>query len=370
MTFRKCGGILFSALCSFLPAVPAKAQCFSGDNFAVCPPKDTIYLVNDTSLGALSLSKKEMKWQIELPGERNESFLGPVATPDVVVIYAGFPDTRIYAFDTDKGHSLWHLETSSRNVSSFGSYLFMNEPNFWDGLAALDGKTGKAVWQHPAKPARATRPAAPDRVWLTDSHAIDADTGRVLQDWPKGWNVSATALAGAIRAIGTRDGRLAAFSGAGNEMRWSRQDSKKRLVAGLDGDENNLLVAWYGATADYDLYHREFYRPGHVTLQLLAAASGAIRWSKEIDCNSVLPSPAALVGGQAIFVKGESLKSGVVEMFDTATGKQKWIAHIDRRLTDGPACQGRSCFMGSDTHEVLRVDTSSGSQTWYGLPKE
>src|SRR5258708_1922093 len=110
MTFRKRVGILSSALCTFFLAAHAKAQCFNGDDFAVCPAKDSIYLLNDKSLGAMSISEKQIKWQIELPRERDESFLGPVATPDTVVVYAGFPDTHIYAFDASTGRPIWNLE--------------------------------------------------------------------------------------------------------------------------------------------------------------------------------------------------------------------------------------------------------------------
>ena len=370
MISRKRAGILFSSLCTLLLTAPARAQCFNGDDFAVCPAKDTIYLLNDKSLGAISLSGKQIKWQMKLPHERDETFLGPVATPDAVVVYAGFPDTQIYAVDSATGHPIWHLETSSRELDSSGFYILMNDPQFWDGQAALDGKTGKRVWHHPAKVPRRAAHATPERILLTKYHAIDADSGQVLQDWPKGWDVVSTAQASGLRAIGTRDGQVAAYYGPGDEMKWTRRDSRNRMVAGLAADENNLLVVWYDATRDYDRYHGEFYRPGHVTLQLLTAASGAILWSEEIDCNSVFPSAAALVEGQAIFVKGESLNSSVVESFDAMTGKQKWITHIDRRLTDGPVCDGQHCYIGSLSHEVLVVDPQSGAATWISLPKE
>jgi len=370
MSFRKRAGILFLALSSFLVAAYAKAQCFSGDDFAVCPAKDTIYLLDDKSLGALSVSEKKIKWQIKLPRERDESFLGPVATTDAVVVYAGFPDTRMYAFDTATGQPIWHLETSSRDLDSFGLYILANDPKFWDGLTALDGKTGKRVWHHPAKIRRTAAPPAPERVLLTKYHAIDADTGRVLQDWPKGWDVFSKALANGVRAIGTRDGKLAAYSGPGYEMRWIRRDSGNRLVAGLEADETNLLVVWYDNATNYDLYHREFYRPGHVTLQLVAAASGAIRWSKEIDCNNVLPSAAALVQGEAIFAKGEPPNSAVVEAFDANSGLQKWILQTDRGLTGGPVCAGEHCYIEAVSSEVLMIDPQSGARSWLSLRKE
>jgi outer membrane protein assembly factor BamB len=368
--FRRFAETHLIAIAILLPVVPAKAQCSGTDDFAICPARDTIYLLNSTSLGALSLSEQKTKWQIKLPGESDESFLGPVATPDAVLVYAGFPDTRIYAFDTATGHPIWHLETSSRNLDSFGLYILMNDPKFWDGLVALDGKTGRAVWNHPSKIPRTARPASSERVLLTKFHAINADTGQVLQDWPKSWDVFSTAQASGIRAIGTRDGRLAAFSAPGYEMRWTRQDSKSRLAAELECDGNNLLVVWYDAATDYGVYHREFYRPGHVTLQLLSAASGAIRWTKEIDCDWVLPSAAALKGGQVLFVKGESSNFGIVEMFDITTGKQKRIARTDRRLTGGPICDGRYCYFGSLTHDVLSIDAQTGAQSWLSLPKE
>ena len=296
-------------------------------------------------------------------------FSAQLATPEAVVVYAGFPDTHVYAFDAATGRSIWRLKTSSRDVGSFGFYILLNDPKFWDGLAALDGKTGKQVWHHPARNPRPGAPSAHQRVLLTKSHAIDPDTGSVLQDWPKGWNVFSTALANGIRAIGTRDGRLAVYIGPSYELKWSRRDSRNRLVAGLEADENNLLVIWYDAATDYNRYHGEFYRPGHVTLQVLSTETGAVRWSEEIDCNRVLPSAAALVDGQAIFVKGESLNSSTVEAFDAATGKQKWTAHTDRGLTGGPVCDAQNCYVGSLSHDVLVIDARSGAMSWLSLPR-
>lgn len=103
----------------------------------------------------------------------------------------------------------------------------------------------------------------------------------------------------------------------------------------------------------------------------ISVATSKTMWSKNIAAGyMLLPSPVALVQGLAIFVMADSATTGVVQAFDAETGRQKWIAHTDRRLTDRPVCDGRHCFVGSVSREVLEIDVSSGAQSWLSLPKE
>jgi outer membrane protein assembly factor BamB len=372
----KLAGMLSTILGIFFLACSAEAQCVGGLDFTYCPAVDTIYLLTGASLGAFSVSERKVKWQTELPHETDESFLAPVATPDSVVISAGAPLTRIHAFDPATGKPSWHVETSADDFVSAGPYILFWDKEHWEGLTALDGKTGKIAWHHSGRRPGAIRfYASSGRVLLTNLFAIDAYSGRVLKRWPRDWEVSAAALTGGLSIIGTRwggspnHGKLAAYSGPSYETLWRRRDTlwtkgdpRERIVAGIAADANDLLVASYDA---------DVFRPGHATLERVSAASGKTIWTREIACEFMLgPSPVALVQGLAIFAMADSRNSSVVQAFDAATGQQKWIVHTDRRLIDGPVCDSQHCFLGSVSNEVFMIDVPSSAQSWLALPKE
>ena len=349
------------ALILILSASRGQAQCLNGFNYAICAEADTIFLQDQKTLGAVRISDGAVLWDTVLP-QSSVNFNGPVATPDSVVIYAGFPDTHIDAFDPVTGQHTWHLETSSRDLDSFGSYILMNDPQYWDGLTALEGRTGKKVWHHPANPPRSTNPSgSPGHILLTKQHAIDADTGQVLQDWPKHWYVSVAAFVGNLSVIGTSDGQLAAYSPSYTRL-WTKNDPKRRKVSGISGDHDAILVA------SYDVYDLE---PGHATLELMSATSGRTSWSKEIDCpGMLLPSSVALVQGVAVFAMQDSRNSSIVQAFEAATGQQKWVVHTERKLDGDIVCISGHCFIGAFPGEVLMLDAQSGAASWLAVPKQ
>ena len=375
MIIRKIVGYLFAALILLFVEATANAQCFSGDDFAICPAQDTVYLLNATSIGAMASSNGKIKWLTKLPHETDETFTGPVATADSVVIFGGVPLTRIRAFDAVTGKPTWGIEASSDDWTSAGPYVLFEDREHWEGLTALNGKTGKIVWHHTAsKPGQVGFTDFSGRVLLTNLFAIDVDTGQVLQRWPKEWRISTAVFAGPYVAIGTEDGgvdrtKLAVYSWPGYKMLWSRRDatrtrsnSGENMIVGIAGDAHRLLVATYD---DYA------FHPGNATLEWIAATTGKTIWSKKIAVRyMLLPSPVALIQGLAIFAMADSANSGVVEAFDAETGEQRWIAHTNQRLTSGPVCDGRDCYIGSVSHEVLAIDVSSGAQSWLSIPKE
>lgn len=372
MTFRTFAGILFAVLGILILAGRAEAQCMGGLDFTYCPSVDTMYLHNEKYLGALTVSENKIKWQTELPHEIEEDFNGPVATAENVVIYAGAPLTRIRAFNAVTGKPSWRIETSSGDVVSAGPYFLYADITHWEGINAVDGRTGKIVWHHGGrKPGDIQFYALSKRVSLTNIFAIDANTGQVMKRWPKDWDISAATFAGPFIAIGTRYGglehyKLAIYSRSPYQMLWSRRDTtwkksdpQERLIAGVAGDATNLLAA---------TYEDEPSHPGHATLECISTASGKTIWSKDITANyMLLSSPVALSQGLAIFVMADSRNTSVVEAFDASTGEQKWIIHTDRRLTDGPVCDDRHCYMGAISHEVLAIDVQSGAQSWFSL---
>ena len=196
MTLR-IGAICFGIFCLLLAVSNSSAQCRTGDHFTVCLGADTIYLNNDKVLGALSLSTGALKWRTELPAA-DSGFLDPVATASTVAIWEGFPDTRIYAFDAFTGRPSWNLATSADDMTALGHYIFFNDAAHREGLVALDERTGRTVWRHEgtrfSKADRVRFYASDGHTLLTNLFAADADLGRILARWPRGWTVSAAAL--------------------------------------------------------------------------------------------------------------------------------------------------------------------------------
>src|SRR5258708_9725647 len=205
MNFRKLAGILIMVLSVPFAAARTEAQCIDGEDFSICPAKDTVYLLNETAVGALNLSDGKVKWRNNLPHETQESFLGPIVTADSVLIFAGVPLTRAYAFDAATGNPRWRIEASSDELISVGPYIFVGGREHWEGLTALDSKTCKIIWHHGGKrPGDIAFLALSGHLILTNLFAIDANSGQVLKRWPKDWDISAISFAGPNLAIGTR----------------------------------------------------------------------------------------------------------------------------------------------------------------------
>jgi outer membrane protein assembly factor BamB len=356
------GGIALATLFLLLSAGSGQAQCLNGFEYAICPDVGTIFIQDQKTLGAVRISDGTLLWRTALP-QIDVAYNGPVATPDSVVMCAGFPDTRIDAFDAATGQMTWHLATSSRDLNSFGSLILMNDPQYWDGITALEGRTGKKVWHHPAKPPRSANPSgSPGHILLTKQHAIDADTGQVLYDWPRHWDVSAMVLTDRLRAIGTSRGEMAVYSAG--QMLWAKHDPRRRYIGGLAADPEHILIA------RYDGYY-PYFHPVHGTLELMFATSGKTIWSKGIASNfMLLPLPIALIQGLAISVMPDSPNSSVVQAFDAPTGRQQWVIHADRKLDGDIVCSSPHCFLGAFPGEVLMLDAQSGAASWFALPKQ
>lgn len=342
----------------------AKAQCGNGANFTVCPVADRIYINTDKRLGALRLSDGSILWQIDLP-PREESYTATAATKDVVAVWAGFPDTGIYAFDAKTGRPAWRINTSSYGITAVGPYFVFSDAEHWEALTAVDDKTRKRIWHHSgSRPTRGgvSMLVAGDEEILTELFAINGHSGQILKRWPRAWVVSAGALSDKFVAIGTHDARrktnkVAAYSLPGYEMLWVRDNAEGRQVEAIATDSDHVLVA----SSPWDA---ESFSPGEIRLEVLKASSGDAIWTKTINSSGPLASPVGLSQGIAVFATGESANSRIVQGFDAATGQLKWTVRTDQRI-DGVTCVGSSCYVGGEIGEVLAIDVQTGAQRWY-----
>ncbi len=190
----------------------ARGQCLRGPDFAICPTADVMYVNDngDSTLTALSLSGGVVKWHILLP-KSDSDFDGPVATLDTVGVWSGIPNTRVDGFDAATGKQLWTIETSADDMAALGRYIFANDAEHWEGLTALDERTGKRVWHHSGtRLSQANRVrfyASDGRTLLTNLFAIDTHSGLILARWPLRREVSAGVLGDKFAVIGTALGR-------------------------------------------------------------------------------------------------------------------------------------------------------------------
>ena len=347
----------------------AKAQCGNGASFAVCPVADRIYVNTDKRLAALRLSDGSIIWQIDLP-PREDSYTATAARKDVVVVWAGFPGTGIYAFDAKTARPLWHIETSSYGVISAGPYFVFSDAEHWEALTAVEERTGQRVWHHSGS--RPTRGGVAfldsnDRTIVTELFAIDSKSDQILQRWPKAWEVSAAAITDKFVVIGNRysgpkEASLAVYSLPNYELAWVKTDALKGELGGLAVASDRIFAAIYPP-------EWQFLHPGEVQLELLEAASGKPIWNKTISSIALLGSPVGLAEGVAIFSTVESTNSRMVQGFDATTGQLKWTVRTDHRI-DGVTCVGSSCYVGGEIGEVLAVDVQTGAQRWYRIPTE
>jgi len=142
------GSVLRSAWVVFvmvLSALSVKGQCLDGNSFVVCPSIDAIYLLNKNSLGAVNLSDGTVKWQVVLPHETDEAYLGPVRSDNALVLFAGTPLTRAYAFDPESGRLIWRKEASSDEWIGAGPYILFGDRQHWEAVTALDDRTGQEL---------------------------------------------------------------------------------------------------------------------------------------------------------------------------------------------------------------------------------
>ena len=367
---HKIGAVCFGVLGLLIAFSNVRAQCLTGAHFAVCPGADTIYVNNDKVLGALSLSTGALKWRRGLP-KVDAGFLDPVVTASTVAIWEGFPDTRIYAFDASTGGPSWSLATSADDMTALGHYIFFNDAAHWEGLVALDDRTGKHAWQHSAsEPPRAGRVrflASDSHTLLTNLFVADGDSGRVLARWPKRWAVSAAAFGDKFVAIGTEyagpnSTKLAAYSVPGYRMLWTTSDPERWVIEGVACDTEHILVASYPQES-------VLFSPGKLRLELVEASSGRAVWSKTFEAAGLLPAPIALLQGVAIVVTRDSANSSMVQGFDALSGQLKWTARTDHKLAGQVVCANSKCYVGGDIDvaEALAVNVQTGEQFWFRI---
>jgi len=372
------GSVLRSAWVVFvmvLSALSVKGQCLDGNSFVVCPSIDAIYLLNKNSLGAVNLSDGTVKWQVVLPHETDEAYLGPVRSDNALVLFAGTPLTRAYAFDPESGRLIWRKEASSDEWIGAGPYILFGDRQHWEAVTALDDRTGQEIWHHSGRnPGTVNFADLSGRVVLTNLFALDAYTGEVLKRWPGQWQVSAATFAGRYVAIGTETGgpshaKLAVYSLPSFQLLWTRRehpgatkDSRERNIAEITGDAEHLLVASSGGGME---------SPGRLRLEWISIVSGKTLWSREIAGLGIqFLAPIALNQRLAIVATENLDKSGTVQALDRETGALKWTIRVAGQLTSGLVCEREACYAGSVSGEVLRLDVVSKAQTWYGLPRQ
>jgi outer membrane protein assembly factor BamB len=368
MVFRKLKRILLAILGFFLLVASAGAQCLERDDFTYCPDTDTMYILTPTSLGAVRVSGRKIKWRIDLPKETlvNSEV---AATADIVAFVGNQYPSRIRGYEASNGRLAWSVETPrTTTLASLGPYIFADTSDP-EGMITIDAKTGEIVWKgRPGNPDFVKFLDSSDSVLLTNLFAMDARSGRILRRWPKDWRVSSAASSGDLRIIGASYAwpphvKLAVYSGPVYKMLWTRSDLKEPIVAGIATEGDTMLVATYE--------EEHMFNPGRAALEMISARTGKTLWTKEITSNyMLLPTPVALTQGTAIFFMDDTPNSGVVEALDADTGIQKWVVHTDRRLIDGVICSAQHCYFESLSHEILEVDARSGAASWFALPKQ
>lgn len=235
-------------------------------------------------LTALDAGSGSVEWQSEMPGQH---FVGTAVFADGVVL-SRFGRTLV-AVDAAAGEELWRQDMTMATPAVKDGTVFVPTVTS-DGrvLAALDLRAGETLWTRST-----TRPGKPpavadDLVYYVDEriYGVDPDDGSVqwTGDTDHAANTAPTVAEETI-FVGTIRNGMAAIDRANGEQRWWN------TVPTL-GSSSGPVTPTSPAVDDGSLFTTSLF-----SVASLDAASGNVRWSKEIDANG-----APVVTDDAVYV--------------------------------------------------------------------
>jgi outer membrane protein assembly factor BamB len=339
---------LLSFLCLGLLAWPSEVDvCYSGYSFAYCRQSQTLYLVSGGVISAVDSTGGQLRWQKDLENEFVHA--GPVATGHSLSLVTGAIAETIHGLDLRTGENLWKVPSKTTDLLTAGSYLLANT-NEWEGVMAIDSKTGKVVWRHSGE----TRSfinllAASPSILLTNLFSLDVRSGNILKRWPRGYRVTSAAFMDQAQVLGTSDGRLVTYASDGRRM-WEKMVFSGLEVSAIVGGQDRVVAVSYDPC---------LFIPGKASLALLSS-TGEVVWDKHLEVSGrSLPRPVAITDQLVVFVRHDRESDRILGL-DLASGNLRWDSDSRRQLREGIVCVGDSCFVGSNEGVVVTVDVQSG----------
>jgi outer membrane protein assembly factor BamB len=297
----------------------------AGGAVASTPAVDdrAVYVASrDGLLRALDVRTGRERWR-----HRFDAALGPddywdyfLSSPVLVdgVIYIGSGDGHVLALEAASGRVAWRVDVGARVRSTI----------------AVHG--GTLVFGTLAGHVRAlrTRDGAPLWDFATDGAAhkfadADNDTTSVV--------ASPTIVdggAGALLAVGGRDGMLYALDLASGRLRWRLTHDGSSWILATATDGRTLYVASGSAAI----------------VQAVDAATGAERW--RFNTRSAVFASLALAGDTLLAADF----SGTLVALDSATGQRRWEFPLGGRALATPLAAGGIVYAASDAGLLRALD--------------
>jgi outer membrane protein assembly factor BamB len=228
---------------------------------------------------------------------------------------------------------------------------------------AIDGSTGKPVWQYRTEKQVFSSPAVADgRVYVgeglhTDSgskiYCFDAARGSVL------WSVKTKSHTESSPAV--VGGRV--YMGAGDDGVYCLDAARGTVIWHVGG----MHVDASPAVTDGKVFLGTGY--GRLQAMALDAATGKTVWS--------VPSPLAVWGppsvsggrvffgaGNGDFVKSAPVPKGAVWCLEAKTGKQVWRRDLPDAVVTAVLSRGDRVCAGSRDGNLYALDASHGTVAW------
>ena len=268
---------------------------------------------------------------------------------------ASFPDLR------PPYKTLWERKTRLMEFPpvAAGGKVFVAESR--GHFYALDGKSGKVLWQHQFKRCSAGSPVYADGVvyhgYMHDRCkrvpgakgmvvAMDATTGKVK--WKVPTEVIESSLLDVNGALffGGWDGRIVSLDAKTGKQRWSYQAD-----SGVTSS-----VAYHAGTVFVGSDGGSFYA--------LDADTGKLRWksgsfSKFGKREYFYATPAVAYG--RVYAPNTD---GYVYSFGETTGKLRWARKVGTYVYSAPAIYKKTVYVGTYDGYLVALDAATGNVKW------
>jgi outer membrane protein assembly factor BamB len=302
----------------------------------------------DGSIRAFDETTGAQKWSYATGG--TSMYSSPAVANGIV--YAGSSDDYLYALDAVTGALKWRYQTGSIIVSApnvvngivyFGSYD--------DDVYALNAATGVLVWKFVTSAAVFSSPAVANGVVYVGSggngvYALNALTGATVWQYTATGGINASpVLAGGLVCVGSDDGYLYALDAATGALNWkfntgSLIDSSAAAVAGAI-----YFVCYNGAV--YSL-----------------SANGVLRWSTALpNSTSNIFSPVSLANG-VVYVRDQFY----TYVLDSNSGTLLTTLRVGSTY-GGAAVVDGAVFSGDETDGVLTRYTPNAMLSNFVAPR-
>jgi outer membrane protein assembly factor BamB len=333
-------------------ATRADFQCRSGYGFAFCPDAHVLFVLNDSSLKAVDTSAEKVNWHIDLPSDKIAT--APEATNATIAFVTGATPSTIEAFDNSTGRRTWKVNSKTTALTASSGMILANTDD-WEGVIAIDSRTGRIRWRHTGRFRSYIHFLDSSRsTVLTNLFSIDAPTGRVLTRWQSNEQATAGAFSGTNPILGTSSGSVVAYSAATSKILWSKQLFSAGAVNVIAANPEYVVVVGYDA---------HLFQSGVASVSVLKA-DGTGLWSKQIRVSGqLLPASSTIVGEIVVFMRQDAKESSVTG-FNIASGQQLWELHSTSKLREGIVCDSTTCYVGSESGNVFRINTKAGSASW------